>query len=124
MANGKMLRAALVATPAVLAALAIEDDAVGPEVQDTTVKVGDPAAQGDPAEQRVGRTIAVCTSCHDMVRFDTNVQRPACNTLVPVNTAECTHSGGAQAEGSCASCHAAGGAFDTARVHPMTEKPQ
>jgi OmcA/MtrC family decaheme c-type cytochrome len=95
-----------------------------PEVQDTTVRAGDPAAQGDPGEQRVGRTIAVCTSCHDMVRFDDTVRRPDCNTLVPVNSAECTHSGGPQAEGSCASCHAAGGAFDTARVHPITEKPQ
>jgi OmcA/MtrC family decaheme c-type cytochrome len=95
-----------------------------PEVEDTTTEAGDPAVAGDPAEKRLGRTIAVCTSCHDMVRFDTNAGRPFCNTLVPVNSAECTHSGGAQEEGSCASCHAAGSAFDTARVHPIAEKPQ
>lgn len=95
-----------------------------PEVLDTALHAGDPAVQGDAAEQRLGPITAVCTSCHDMVRFDTSVQRPICNTLVPVNTAECNHTGGTQTEASCASCHAAGSAFDTAAVHPINEKTQ
>lgn len=94
------------------------------EVLDTTFKVGDPAVQGDAGEQRVGPTTAVCLSCHDRVRFDNAAQRPACNTLVPVNSAECTHTAGPQPESACATCHGRGAAFDTARVHPITDRPQ
>jgi OmcA/MtrC family decaheme c-type cytochrome len=95
-----------------------------PEVLDTTVRTRDPNALATVSEQRLGPITAVCTSCHDMVRFDTSAQRPICNTLVPVNSAECNHTGGTQSEASCASCHAAGGAFDTAAVHPINEKTQ
>ena len=102
---------------------------LAPEVQDTTVRVGDPTTQdlaADAAEVRVPRTQAICASCHDMVRFDAGpAERPLCNTLVPANTAECSHSGGAQAdEAACAACHGRGAQFDVAKVHPITEKPQ
>ncbi len=98
------------------------------EALDVTTRVGDPTLQdpaADAAEQRAARTQAVCTSCHDMVRFDAAPDLPACNTLVPANSAECRHTGGPQAgEASCASCHGKGGAFDVAKVHPISERPQ
>lgn len=98
------------------------------EALDVTRRVGDPTRHdpaADPGEQREPRTMAVCASCHDAVRFDAAPELPACNTLVPVNSAACRHTGGPQAdEAGCASCHGKGGAFDVAKVHPIAEKPQ
>ncbi|HET8539456.1 MAG TPA: OmcA/MtrC family decaheme c-type cytochrome [Anaeromyxobacter sp.] len=87
------------------------------EALDTTV-----ATNGTPAEPAddttLGKTQAVCLSCHDRVRFAQAEQAlPSCNTIVPANSAACLHSAGAQAEAACASCHGSGGAADTARVH-------
>jgi OmcA/MtrC family decaheme c-type cytochrome len=97
-----------------------------PEVLDTTVKVGDPAVQGDPAEVHVGKTKAVCTACHDAVHFEAGGAFPLCNTLVPANSAAaCNHSGGPQAdETQCATCHGTGGLADVAQVHAISQTPQ
>jgi hypothetical protein len=43
-----------------------------------------------------------------------------CNTLLPLNSAPCIHSGGAQeTDAGCAACHGAGQNFDIATRHPI-----
>ena len=66
----------------------------------------------------MGKTQAVCTACHDQVHFDAaSSSLPACNSLTAVNSAACFHTGGAQTEAACASCHGRGGAADVQQVH-------
>ena len=65
------------------------------------------------------KTQAVCTSCHDQVRFAQEAPAlPGCSTLSAPNSAPCLHSGGPQSgDASCASCHGHGGAADVTTVH-------
>jgi OmcA/MtrC family decaheme c-type cytochrome len=63
------------------------------------------------------KTIAVCTACHDTVKFD-NSATQACGTGV---TGPCNHTGGVQTgDAGCAACHGAGSIADVAKVHPIT----
>ena len=63
------------------------------------------------------KTIAVCTACHDTVKFDNSASQ-ACGTGV---TGPCNHSGGTQTgDAGCAACHGAGSIADVAKVHPIT----
>ncbi len=88
------------------------------EAQGTTVGTNNtPANPSD--DTTMGKTQAVCTSCHDQVHFTQADQGlPSCGTLSPVNSAACFHSGGVQTDdNACASCHGKGGAADVTAVH-------
>jgi OmcA/MtrC family decaheme c-type cytochrome len=78
-----------------------------PVVHDTVV----------PAGGATPRTIAVCTSCHDTVRFDGSAAA-ACG---PGVQGPCNHTGGANlTDASCATCHGPSGVADVAKVHPIS----
>ncbi|HEX9049635.1 MAG TPA: OmcA/MtrC family decaheme c-type cytochrome [Anaeromyxobacter sp.] len=88
------------------------------EALDTTIDTNNtPTDQTD--DKTLGKTQAVCTSCHDQVHFTAADQGlPACGTLSPVNSAACFHSGGVQtADSACATCHGKGGPADVTTVH-------
>jgi OmcA/MtrC family decaheme c-type cytochrome len=80
----------------------------------------DPVVATTPAVATEPRTIAVCTSCHDQVRFDAAaLELPACATLPEPNSAPCRHSAGVALPVSCVVCHGQGAGIDVARVHPI-----
>jgi OmcA/MtrC family decaheme c-type cytochrome len=87
------------------------------ESLDTTIKTIDPTTQTD--DEKMGKTQAVCTACHDQVHFDAaSSSLPACSSLADVNSKACFHTGGAQtSDAACASCHQRGGAADVQQVH-------
>jgi OmcA/MtrC family decaheme c-type cytochrome len=87
------------------------------EALDTTIATNNVADPKD--DTTLGKTQAVCTSCHDQVRFtEADQGLPRCGTLTPLNSAACFHSGGVQtSDASCASCHGRGGAADVTTVH-------
>jgi OmcA/MtrC family decaheme c-type cytochrome len=89
------------------------------DAQDTTIATNDLANPAD--DTKLGKTQAVCTSCHDQVHFTQDASNlPRCDTLEPVNSAACVHSGGVPVdEASCAGCHGRGGAADVQRVHDV-----
>jgi len=84
-------------------------------VADTTVDTGaDPASPADNI--RIGRTVAVCTSCHDTTVFDGSASQ-TCGAGV---TGPCNHPTPNATEPQCAGCHSAGGTADVAKVHNVT----
>ncbi len=92
------------------------------EALDTTIDTNNtPTDQSD--DKTMGKTQAVCTSCHDQVHFaDADKGLPACGTITPVNSQACFHSGGVQtSDASCASCHGRGGAADVTTVHHVSQ---
>jgi OmcA/MtrC family decaheme c-type cytochrome len=77
------------------------------EVKDTII----------PAGGTTPKTISVCTSCHDQVKFDGSAGATTCG---PGVTGPCNHTGGPQTgDASCAACHGAGAIADVAKVHPL-----
>jgi OmcA/MtrC family decaheme c-type cytochrome len=77
-----------------------------PVVRDTIIPTGG----------TTNRTIAVCSSCHDTVKFDGS----ATATCGPGVTGPCNHTGGTQTgDASCATCHGPGTLADVAKVHPI-----
>lgn len=80
-------------------------------------EVLDPAIRTAGAQVTVPRTQAVCTSCHDTVRFDGSAAA-ACG---PGVEGPCNHTGGANLpDASCATCHGPGTLADVAKVHPVS----
>lgn len=73
-----------------------------------------------PAGGSTPRTLSVCTSCHDTVRFDGSASQ-RCGAGV---AGDCNHSGGQQVgDAICVACHGAGAIADVATVHPITALP-
>ncbi len=71
----------------------------------------------NPAGGTTPKTIAVCTACHDTVKFDGSGSK-TCGAGV---TGDCNHTGGQQTgDASCAGCHGTGTVADVAKVHPIT----
>lgn len=87
------------------------------DAQDTTIDTNDTPA--DPSDDtQLGKTEAVCTSCHDQVRFTQEAPAlPGCSSITPRNSQACFHTGGTATEANCASCHGRGGAADVTTVH-------
>jgi OmcA/MtrC family decaheme c-type cytochrome len=70
----------------------------------------------------VGRTSAVCLSCHNNTSFDpADTALPICNTLLATNREPCRHSGGLGevSDAACAGCHGPGAFADIAPRHPI-----
>lgn len=85
---------------------------------DTTFVTNDLANQAD--DTTTPAAIAVCTSCHDNVKFTQTTGLPACSTLTDVNSEPCAHSGGEQPTGAaCAGCHGKGSFADIAKFHAI-----
>jgi OmcA/MtrC family decaheme c-type cytochrome len=98
------------------------------EVLDTVVDTGARATLANQADDvTIGAMRAVCTSCHDNVRFTQATAPepafPVCNTLAQVNGTEpedfCFHSAGNVADSACAACHGTGQSDDVAQKHPI-----
>ena len=85
----------------------------------TTVDSGADAANAAD-NVRIGKTAAVCTSCHANVKFDGSA---AATCAAGVLTA-CNHAGGPQStapagDNTCAACHGTGAVADVATVHAI-----
>jgi OmcA/MtrC family decaheme c-type cytochrome len=86
-------------------------------VHDTTISTGaDPKAISDNV--RMKAATAVCTSCHDYVKFDGSGSGD-CKQGVKETTA-CNHVAGIVATSDCAACHTAGG-VGVGTVHPIAQ---
>ncbi|HEY3449663.1 MAG TPA: OmcA/MtrC family decaheme c-type cytochrome [Myxococcales bacterium] len=84
------------------------------EVTDTTIATGaDPASPAD--NTRLGRTQAICLSCHDTTKFDGSASQ-TCGTGI---TGPCNHPTPNATESQCAGCHGAGATADLAKFHPV-----
>jgi OmcA/MtrC family decaheme c-type cytochrome len=71
----------------------------------------------NPAGGTTPKTIAVCTSCHDTVKFDGS----AAQKCGPGVMGDCNHRGGTQTgDAQCATCHGPGLLADVAKVHPLS----
>jgi OmcA/MtrC family decaheme c-type cytochrome len=104
------------------------------EVLDTVIDTG-ASIESQEDDLTMGRTTAVCLSCHNNVRFDLDAAGlTQCNELAVTNRPRlvdpqdpqsrepgCRHSGGLgeASDQACAGCHGTGALFDIAPRHPI-----
>ncbi len=62
----------------------------------------------DVDKYKTAPTIAKCTTCHATISFDGSTAITFKDGVIPVAVTAVPHSGGPQADGSCAGCHPAG----------------